>query len=372
MHVPCQVSDINRRAKCHKGKRFQNYSGCQIRGLCFLEPSLPYLVSSYGGESYRLGHDYHELGSSSRPGSQKPMSKKDPRQADLPFPITTENYLEVNGLRIRFSTAGSGPALVLTHGLLGYSFSWRRVIPTLAHAWQVFAPDMPGAGFSECPADLDGRLVSAAGRLLGFLDALRVRSCDLVGSSYGGAAAIILAGLAPSRIRRLVLISPANPWSRNGRRRLALLRQPLLAWLFPKLARAMHPAHRYFVRRMWANPQRITAETFDGYLRPLLQAGIFEHAVKSVRSWDTDMAELEATLPQLGAIPTLLVWGRKDRVVDPASADQIARMLPGAQITFIEGAGHLPYEECPEEFCAVVEEFLRRDRSWPLRVPGER
>jgi pimeloyl-ACP methyl ester carboxylesterase len=73
---------------------------------------------------------------------------------------------------------------------------------------------MPGAGFSECRADLDFRLISAARRLLAFLDAAGIGACDLVGSSYGGSTAMMLAGLVRSRIRSLVLVSPANPWSR--------------------------------------------------------------------------------------------------------------------------------------------------------------
>jgi len=113
-----------------------------------------------------------------------------------------EDSIRVDGLQVRFWRAGTGPALVLMHGLLGYSFSWRHVIPILARNREVFAPDMPGSGFSECDPGLDCRLSSTAQRLLGFLDATGVASCDLVGSSYGGATAMILAALAPSRVRR--------------------------------------------------------------------------------------------------------------------------------------------------------------------------
>src|SRR5437773_3056594 len=125
---------------------------------------------------------------------------------------------------------------------------------------------------------------------------------------------------APSLVRRLVLVSPANPWSRIGRKRLALLQTPQLAWLFPKLARPMRPLHSFFVRRMYGDPRRITPETLHGYALPLLRQGNFEHAAKIVRTWHADMQQLQAMLPKIASVPTLLVWGSKDRVVDPASA----------------------------------------------------
>ena len=102
----------------------------------------------------------------------------------------------------------------------------------------------------------------------------------------------------------------------------------------------------------------MTAETLEGYVRPLLQPGIFEHAVKTVRTWHADMTELESALPKIVDIPTLLVWGSKDRVVDPASAELMAKRLPGARIAVLQGAGHLPYEEYPEEFCRIIQDFL--------------
>lgn len=284
----------------------------------------------------------------------------------------SDDFLICDGLRFQFRRAGAGYPLVLVHGLLGYSFSWRRVIPILARNRQVLALDMPGAGFSDCRPDLDCRLVSAAHRLNSFLDAARISSCDLIGSSYGGATAILLVGLATSRVRSLVLVSPANPWSKIGRKRLLFLRNPAIAALFPKVARPARPLHRYFVQRMWGDPSRITQETLDGYGLPLLRPGIFEHAVRIVRTWQADMAELEATLPKISKMPTLLVWGSCDRVVDPASAYRIKERLPGAQIAVIQGAGHLPYEECPEEFCAIVKGFLNDVGPLPPSVLHER
>src|SRR5262245_52947518 len=101
--------------------------------------------------------------------------------------------------------------MVLIHGLLGYSFSWRYVMDGFALSREVYALDMPGSGFSECSAALDPHLPAAAERLLAFLDSGGITSCDLVGSSYGGATALFLAAKHPERIRTLTLVSPANP-----------------------------------------------------------------------------------------------------------------------------------------------------------------
>src|SRR5206468_2236359 len=180
-----------------------------------------------------------------------------------------EESTQVDGVRMRYLRAGSGPALVLVHGLLGYSSNWRSAIPILAHTREVFAPDMPGSGFSDCPESLDGRLAAAARRLSRFLDTVGISRCDLVGSSYGGTTVWRLAALQPTRIRSLVLVSPANPWSKIGRRRLAALSIPGVGPLFPYVSRRARFLHGYFVRRMYGDPARVRPETLYSYSLPL-------------------------------------------------------------------------------------------------------
>ena len=274
------------------------------------------------------------------------------------FEAVTENFAEVDDLRIRFLRTGSGPRLVLVHGLLGYSFSWRKAIPVLAREREVIAVDMPGAGFSECSSALDGRLTAAAQRLNRFLETIKAFPCDLVGSSYGGTTALRLATLEPERIRRLVLVSPANPWSHIGRKRLALLRIPAVASLFPKVARVVGPLPRFFLSRMYGDVSRMSEETVRGYSLPVARPGVLEHAVKITRSWREDMRELEREMPKAAEIPALIVWGSKDRLVDQASIEPLRRNFKTAKTVVLEGLGHLPYEEASGEFCPPVLEFL--------------
>jgi pimeloyl-ACP methyl ester carboxylesterase len=277
-----------------------------------------------------------------------------------------ERSIQVDGLCVRFLHAGRGPALVLVHGLLGYSHNWRSAIPILVQSREVFAPDMPGAGFSDCPHGMDARLAAAAKRLSRFLDTVGISSFNLVGSSYGGATALRLAALEPSRIRSLVLVSPANPWSRIGRKRLAALALPGVGMLFPSISRRVRFLHGYFVRRMYGDPARVTAETLHSYSLPLARPGVFEHAVKIANNWRSDMRELRREMPKAADVPTLVIWGSKDRLVDPASAEMIGRNFRISETRVIEGAGHLPYEEAPEQFCEPVLKFL--DIHSPVKV----
>lgn len=269
-----------------------------------------------------------------------------------------DKWVGVGGVEVRFQRTGCGPALVLVHGLLGYSFSWRFAIPLLSRNREVFALDMPGSGFSGCDAGMDCRLRSAAQRLLSFIDAVGITSCDLVGSSYGGSTALMAAALAPARVRSLVLVSPANPWSDIGRKRLTLLKIPGIGSVFPLIARPLAPFDSFFIRRMYGNPMRMTSETIRGYAAVLARPGVLEHAVKIVRTWHADMNELQDAIPNIRNTPVMLVWGSKDRVVDLASAKILGQRVGARQMSVIQGAGHLPYEEEPEEFSRIVLDFL--------------
>ena len=275
-----------------------------------------------------------------------------------PLIEVTEGFLEVDNMRICFRQAGNRSPLVLVHGLLGYSFSWRFALPLLAQDRAVVAVDMPGSGFSDCPRDLDARLTVAADRLGKIIHGLGIECCDLAGSSYGGATALRFAELHPSRVRSLILVSPANPWSRIGSARLAILANPIVSRVFPRLSRRLRFLHPLFIRRMYGDPRRISAETLRGYSLPLLRDGVFEHALKITRSWGNDMRELKEAMPAAAQIPLLIVWGSRDRLVDFRSAAEIARSFKMARVAVVEGAGHLPYEEDPERFCALVLDFL--------------
>ena len=259
---------------------------------------------------------------------------------------------------MRYVRAGSGPPLLLVHGLLGYSFSWRFAIPALAQHATVYAIDMLGTGFSDRPAKLDCSLKASAERMLQFMDKTGLASCDLLGTSHGGAVAIMAAAGAPDRVRRLILVDPVNPWSAHGQRLTVFLSSSLIAPLFPILIPHARSLHEYYHRRMFSDPSRIPPDSLEGYRKPMRTPGSYEYALGVARSWNSDLKQLESALPRITNIPTLLIWGSKDTAVDPASATQLKQQFRDCQLVTFDGVGHLPYEEAPEEFNRAVAKFL--------------
>jgi pimeloyl-ACP methyl ester carboxylesterase len=269
-----------------------------------------------------------------------------------------ERWIALDGARMRYLYAGSGPALLLVHGLLGYSFSWRFTIPALAKHSTVYAVDLLGTGFSDRPPDLGCSFRASAQRLLRFLHATGIAGCDLLGTSHGGALAMMLAALAPERIRRLILVDPVNSWSAHGKHLSLLLSNPLVAPIFLKLAPRVRILDEFYHRRMFGDPRRIPPDSLEGYRKPMRIPGSYEYGLAVLRSWNCDLKELELVLPRIADMPTLLIWGTSDTAVDPASAQQLQQRFRDCRLLMFEGVGHLPYEEVPEEFNRAVTAFL--------------
>ena len=279
----------------------------------------------------------------------------------LPVHSLEDHWITLDGARMRYLREGKGTPLLLLHGLLGYSFSWRYAIPALASVADVHAVDMLGVGFSDRPPDLDCCLKASAERLLRFLDAVGIASCDMLGTSHGGAVAMRAASLAPDRIRRLLLVAPANPWSNYGRRMASFLRTPPVHWLFPRVAPLLQVIHEHLLRRLYGDPGRIRPGTLKGYSEPLSQPGAFQTGLSILRTWDRDMDELREILPTIAHIPALVIWGTLDNAVDPASAGPLCRQFRSCELHTLAGVGHLPYEESPEQFNTAVIKFLQKE-----------
>jgi pimeloyl-ACP methyl ester carboxylesterase len=277
-----------------------------------------------------------------------------------------ECWMDFDGARMRYLRTGSGPPLILLHGLLGYSFSWRFTMPALAPYAAVYAPDMMGAGFSDRPVGLDHSMRGTAQRVLRFVERLGISSFDLLGTSHGGAVAMMAAGECLSRniglhIRRLVLVAPVNPYSAHGRRLAPFVGSRFGTALFRLTSGHMRFSYPYWHARMYGDRRRIPPGTLEGYMAPLDKPGLFEHALSIVRTWTEDLRELEATLPKLASVPTLLMWGGKDSAVYASSAEPLGKCFSNSRSIVFPGIGHLPYEECAEEFNRALIEFLTNE-----------
>ena len=273
-----------------------------------------------------------------------------------------ECWTSVEGLRMRYLRSGSGPPLILLHGLLGYSFSWRFNIPAFAPHRTVYAPDMPGAGFSERSAKLDCSFRGSALRLLEFADNLGLTSFELLGTSHGGAVAMTATALLrqreSARVRRLILVAPVNPWSAHGRTLAPFLSVPAMSKLASFSLQHCKFTYGPILRRLYGDPGRIAPGTLEGYSRPYLQPGSFQYPMQILCTWTRDLDELERSLPLIAEIPTLLIWGSRDTAVYPESAPVLARHFRHCQLIEFPGVGHLPYEEVPEQFNTAVIKFL--------------
>jgi pimeloyl-ACP methyl ester carboxylesterase len=277
-----------------------------------------------------------------------------------------ECWMELDGARMRYLRAGSGPPLILVHGLLGYSFSWRYTMPALAGYATVYAPDMLGAGFSDRAAGIDHSMLGTAQVLLRFIKGLGISSFDLLGTSHGGAVAMMAAAQCLGRntglqLRRLVLVAPVNPYSAHGKRLAPFFGSPYGAALFRLVFARTRFFYSYFHARLYAD-RGIPKGALAGYMAPLAKPGLFEHGLSIVRTWTRDLRELERTLPKLAGVPTLLMWGEKDTAVYASSAERLAEHFPSSKLIIFPGVGHLPYEECPEEFNRALIEFLTREK----------
>lgn len=274
-----------------------------------------------------------------------------------------ECWMEMDGARMRYLRTGSGPPLILLHGLLAYSFSWRFTLPALAPYATVYAIDQLGAGFSDRPQGLDHSMRGTAQRVLKFAANLGLPSFDLLGTSRGGAVAMCaaaesLSGETP-RVQRLILVCPVNPFSPHGTRYAPFLGTPLGAAGFRWVVARMPFLFSYGHRRLYAERSNIPADSLEGYEAPLATPGFFEHGLSIVKTWTADLKELEELLPKLRNTRTLLIWGDKDPAVYVSSMEPLAANFATVKKVVFRGVGHLPYEECPEQFNRAVIEFLR-------------
>jgi pimeloyl-ACP methyl ester carboxylesterase len=273
-------------------------------------------------------------------------------------------WMDFDGARMRYLRAGSGPPLILLHGLLGYSFSWRYTIPALAPYATVYAPDLLGAGFSDRPAGIDHTMRGTARRVLQFANNLGLRSFDLLGTSRGGAVAMAAAAEGVSgnggkpQVRRLVLVCPVNPYSPHGKKLAPFFGTPVGAALFRWGIGRMPFLFPYFHGRLYAERSKIPPGSLEGYKAPLAKPGLFEHGLSIVRTWTADLRELEELLPKLALVPTFLMWGSKDPAVYVSSMRPLAQHFENVRTLVFPGVGHLPYEECPEKFNQALIDYL--------------
>jgi pimeloyl-ACP methyl ester carboxylesterase len=282
----------------------------------------------------------------------------------------TTSDLVLHGHRIAYRTAGSGPVLLLIHGIAGSSATWDEVLPWLAERYTVVAPDLLGHGRSAKPrGDYSlGAYANAIRDLLGMLDH---EHASIVGHSLGGGIAMQLAYQFPERCERLVLVSSGG----LGRELHLLLRAAALPgaeWVLPLLcAEKVGDAvdgMAHFFGRMGLLAGADLDELWRGF-RSLGDADArqaFVHTLRTIVDPGGQRVNAADRLYLAAAIPTMIVWGEHDPMIPVAHARAAHEAVPGSRLEVFADTGHFPHRDQPRRFVEVLVDFMQS--TLPARV----
>jgi pimeloyl-ACP methyl ester carboxylesterase len=267
----------------------------------------------------------------------------------------------VNTIELGPERGSDAKPLVFVHGLSGSWPNWLEQLPTFAVEHRVIALDLPGFGHSPMPRETIS-IASYARMLDRLLDQLGVDAAAVVGNSMGGFVGAELAISFPQRVERLVLVSAAGISTHAPRgsaqampvlRRLERVLTASTAWAASISDTTMRRAHlrdaalSVVVRHPSKLPAALAAEQVRGAGKPGFIQGL-----EAVIDY-----EIRERLGEI-ACPTLIVWGERDRLINVRDADLFAELIPNSRKVVFEDTGHVSMLERPEEFNALLEEFL--------------
>jgi pimeloyl-ACP methyl ester carboxylesterase len=289
------------------------------------------------------------------------MIVPDPCEA---FPgVCEDRYIDVCTFRTRYWKAGSaGSAVVLLAGIGCSVLEWQKNIATLATRHRVYAFDMLGHGLTDKPQKNCYSIAELAHFTLSFLSAHGEDSAHLVGNSLGGRIALECARLAPVRVKSMVLAAPAG----IGRETALTMRLASV----PILSELMTRPSRMGTRLLWTpafhDPSFVTNGFVETKYALACVPGAHQGVLKTLRNFVSvsgfrieHVAPLQADMRTLHQ-PTLLIWGRQDRLVPRDHACILEAKLPRCRTLLFEECGHLPQLEQSRQFNAAVLDFLRQ------------
>ena len=271
-------------------------------------------------------------------------------------------YLTIHGHKRAFVKTGSGPALLLLHGLGCDHTTWRSVIPALARRYTVIAPDLLGHGLSDKPrADY-----SVGGYANGMRDLLTVLGIDKVtvaGHSFGGGVAMQFAYQFPERTERMVLVAPGGlgPEVTPAIRAITLpgFHQAMGVVTLPGVRHATKLSMKALAYSGLSRARDLdeVAEIVDSFRDPRARAAI-RHVVSHCVDWRGQVVTMADRAYLTQAMPMLVVWGTEDSVIPVRHAGVAAEIAPGATVEVIGNAGHFPHKDHPQRFVKIVNDFI--------------
>lgn len=274
----------------------------------------------------------------------------------------------VHGRDVSYVEAGSGPLLLLIHGMAGTAENWQPVIEPLALRNSVIAPDFPGHGHSA-PGGGDYSLGSLASGLRDLMLTLGHERATLVGHSLGGGVALQFTYQFPEMVERLVLVSSGG----LGPDVSPILRAAALpgADLFISATAGVGRRAGSLVGRglgmLGMRPSADVAEVARGYasLSDPERRKAFLATLRSVVGTEGQRVAALDRLYLAAALPLLIVWGDRDPIIPVEHAEEAHRELPNSRLEIFEGVGHVPQLERPGAFIAAMQRFL--DETEPAR-----
>jgi len=288
--------------------------------------------------------------------------------------------ITLHGHRVSYREAGDPdaglPVVVLLHGIAGSGQTWDSVLPLLDAHHRVIAPDLLGHGESAKPRG-DYSLGSYASAVRDLLAALGHESATVVGHSLGGGIAMQFAYQFPERLDRLVLVSSGG----LGREVAFMLRAAALPgadWVLPLMVNRRIDATARKLADGLTRIGLLAAADLDelarGFasLKDVHARTAFLHTVRSVIDVGGQRVDASDRLYLAEEVPSLLVWGEKDRVIPVRHGLLAHQQMPGSRIEIFPGAGHFPHIADPERFVALLGEFVATTEAAEVSADGLR
>lgn len=271
--------------------------------------------------------------------------------------MPASKQVEVYGQKIHYLEAGSGPAVILLHGLGGDVSNWAMNTPVLGKNFHVFVPDQIGFGESEKPM-INYRVATLVDFLDGFMKKLGIAKASVVGNSLGGWTAMAFTLAHADKVERMVLVDSAGySFEHLGVPRPA---REMLEGLNPSTVAGT----KLLMGTVLANKTMVTdalaEQFFAGHLR-------HNDGYTIQRFIDSILRNEDVVDGKLGAIkaPTLVIWGREDALTPLASGKMMASEIAGSQSVILDGCGHIPQLECAGPFNTALMKFLSEGAAQP-------
>jgi pimeloyl-ACP methyl ester carboxylesterase len=271
---------------------------------------------------------------------------------------------EIAGIRTRYWVGGSGPPLVLVHGLGGAAFNFTLLAPLLAERHRVLVPDLPGHGGTAALPSVES-LADLAGHVARVAEREDMVPAALVGYSLGGVVSLRLAAERPEAVSALALIASAGIVSLTRRAALwldvvsAVRPGRLVSRAWDAVAR--RPNLRTGVFGYWGatDPRSLSPEAVAGFLAAQAEHEDVDSAARALRR-DDPRTYLERV-----RCPALVLWGARDRLIPLEDGFEYARRLP-AQLRIVPAAGHLVVGEYPGECADLLLDFFDTCAARPM------